>query len=81
MKELIAWDLCTTVNSDDPPFFGTRGGYMNENLKFWAAELGLTADQIYQLCRNSMEASFLEDDSKNAMYARLETCYAALQAA
>ena len=81
MKQLIAWDLCTTVNSDDPPFFGTKGGFLNENFEFWAEKLWLTSEQIYQLCRNSVEASFLVDASKSAMYARLETCYASLRAA
>jgi len=76
MRELIAWDLCTTVNSDDPPFFGTKGGYVNENFEFWAEKLGLTARQIYQLCRNSVEASFLDQASKGALYARLEGVFA-----
>ena len=76
MKELISWDLCTTINSDDPPFFG---GYVNENFQFWADELGLTAAQISQLARNSVEASFLEPSDKAAMVSALEAARLKLQ--
>jgi adenosine deaminase len=76
MRELIAWDLCTTVNSDDPPFFGVEGGYVNENFEFWAKELNLSEQQIFQLCRNSVEASFLDHAAKFAMYKRLDTSFA-----
>lgn len=73
MRELIAWELCTTVNSDDPPFFS---GYVNENYQFWASVLGLTREQIYQLVENSIEASFLDTEGKSKLFKTLEEEYA-----
>lgn len=68
MKELIAWRLCTTVNSDDPPFFG---GYINDNLEFWAEELDLSQEDIKELVQNSVQASFLSQEEKSAALQRL----------
>lgn len=66
MKQLIAADLCVTVNSDDPPFFG---GYMNENYQFWQEKLGLTDSQLVQLGCNSFEAAFIAEADKKKMQA------------
>lgn len=69
MKELLEWDLCMTVNSDDPPFFG---GYVNENFRFWAKELGLTARQLHRLATNSVNAAFLDESVKSELRGRIE---------
>ena len=69
MRELIEWNLCTTVNSDDPPFFG---GYVNENYEFWMEALGLCSEQLYQLARNSIEASFQAISQKEEAYKALQ---------
>lgn len=71
MKQLIAAELCVTVNSDDPPFFG---GYMNENYQFWADNLGLNEAQILQLGHNSFEAAFLSEQDKNRLQQQLQLC-------
>jgi adenosine deaminase len=42
--------LSVTVNSDDPAYFG---GYMNANLNAVAEGLGLSADAMVQLAKNS----------------------------
>ena len=71
MKELIAADLCVTVNSDDPPFFG---GYMNENYQFWADNLGLSEAQILQLGCNSFEAAFMAEADKSRLQQQVLQC-------
>ena len=71
MKEVIAADLCVTVNSDDPPFFG---GYMNENYQFWADNLGLSEAQILQLGCNSFEAAFMADADKARLQQQVLQC-------
>ncbi|KAL0020881.1 hypothetical protein WJX77_005891 [Trebouxia sp. C0004] len=71
MKELIAAELCVTVNTDDPPFFG---GYMNENYQFWVDNLGLTEAQILQLGLNSFEAAFMPESEKSRLQQEVHRC-------
>eukprot|EP00271_Cylindrocystis_brebissonii_P004578 TRINITY_DN1633_c0_g1_i1.p1 TRINITY_DN1633_c0_g1~~TRINITY_DN1633_c0_g1_i1.p1 ORF type:complete len:335 (-),score=65.12 TRINITY_DN1633_c0_g1_i1:638-1642(-) len=68
MRLLLARNICVTVNSDDPPFFG---GYVNENFRFWADELGLAPKDIRRLVRNSVEAAFLPAMEKTKMLQQL----------
>jgi adenosine deaminase len=56
--ELLHRGLLVTINSDDPAYFG---GYVADNYIDTAAALGLTADQMIQVARNSFVASFLSD--------------------
>ena len=42
--------LHVMVNSDDPAYFG---GYLGENLYQCYKELGLTKDDLRELCENS----------------------------
>jgi adenosine deaminase len=70
---LLDAGLMVTVNSDDPAYFG---GYMNENFLQTFAATGLTAQQAYQLARNSFEASFISDETKRGYIARLDACFA-----
>lgn len=69
LRRLLGRGLCVTINSDDPAYFG---GYLNEN--FWGAQraLGLTSNEIYQLARNSFEASFLDPGRKQQLIGELE---------
>ena len=61
IKRLLDRGLCVTVNSDDPAYFG---GYLLENYLAVQRALGLSRDDVSQLARNSIEASFLEDSAK-----------------
>lgn len=54
--QLLDAGLVATINSDDPAYFG---GYMNANFIETFAATGLTAQQAYQLARNSFDASFI----------------------
>jgi adenine deaminase len=56
--ELLDRGLLVTINSDDPAYFG---GYVADNYIGTAAALGLTADQMIQVARNSFVASFLSE--------------------
>jgi adenine deaminase len=55
-RELFERGLLVTINSDDPAYFG---GYIADNYIGTAAALGLTAEQMIQVARNSFVASFL----------------------
>ncbi len=55
---LLDRGLLVTINSDDPAYFG---GYIADNYIGTAAALGLTADQMVQVARNSFVASFLPE--------------------
>jgi adenine deaminase len=61
LKELLDLGLCVTVNSDDPAYFG---GYVSENFLAVHKALGLQRDDLYQLAKNSFQASFLDELQK-----------------
>ncbi|MCU1374560.1 MAG: adenosine deaminase [Actinomycetia bacterium] len=67
--ELLERGLCVTVNSDDPAYFG---GYVGDNYRAIADELGLDRDQLVTLARNSFEAAVLDDDERARHLAALE---------
>ena len=69
LKTMMERGLLVTVNSDDPAYFG---GYVNENFIAIAEALDLERDALAELARNSFTASFLGDDEKAKMLARLE---------
>jgi len=56
--ELLDRGLLVTINSDDPAYFG---GYVADNYIGTADALGLTAEQMIQVARNSFVASFLPE--------------------
>ncbi len=58
-----------TINSDDPAYFG---GYINENYLVAQGALNLDKNDIYDLARNSFEASFLDAPEKERMIAKLD---------
>jgi adenine deaminase len=60
-RELLERGLLVTINSDDPSYFG---GYIADNYIDTAAALGLTAEQMIQVARNSFVASFLPDGER-----------------
>jgi adenosine deaminase len=63
LKRMLERDLCVTVNSDDPAYFG---GYVADNYLAVHRALDLSTAQIMQLARNSIEASFLPASEKEA---------------
>ena len=68
LGELLRRGLCVTVNSDDPAYFG---GYVVDNFLAARRALGLSARDMAQLARNSIEASFLPEADKSRLYAEI----------
>lgn len=69
LKKMMDKGLFVTVNSDDPSYFG---GYINENFLAIQEALNLSKDDIYQLAKNSFEASVLNDDKKQEYIKELD---------
>ena len=69
IKQLLQRGLCVTINSDDPAYFG---GYLTENFLATQRALDLTRENIVQLVRNSVEASFLPDDRKRDLSSEID---------
>lgn len=66
--DLLEKGLCVTVNSDDPAYFG---GYMNANYQALVNGLGATKAQLKQLALNSIEASWMPEQHKQALIAEI----------
>ena len=58
LKRMLDAGLATTVNSDDPAYFG---GYINKNFREIASSLDLSVDEVITLAENSFTASFLPE--------------------
>jgi adenosine deaminase len=61
--------VMVTVNSDDPAYFG---GYVTENFMALYDALGMTRVQTRQLAMNSINASFLPKDEKQAYIDKIQ---------
>ena len=69
MKRMLDLGLKATMNSDDPAYFG---GYVNENYRQTAEAVGLTADDIVTLAKNSFTGSFLSEAEVAAHLAEIQ---------
>jgi len=63
LRKMLELGLRATVNSDDPAYFG---GYVHDNFIAVVEHLGLTAEQVVTLAKNSFRGSFLQRDSIEA---------------
>ena len=61
--------VTVTVNSDDPPMFGTT---LNREYEIAASLLGLDEMGVRELARTAVRASFLDDPAKDALCAEIE---------
>lgn len=61
LKEMVDAGLLVTINSDDPPMFGTD---LCTEYGIAARLLGLDAIGVASLARNAVEASYLEESGK-----------------
>jgi aminodeoxyfutalosine deaminase len=68
LPAMLAAGLYVTLNSDDPPMFGTS--LSNEYLAA-ARVLGLSAAELAALADNAVRASFLEDGTKQSLSAEI----------
>jgi aminodeoxyfutalosine deaminase len=74
LPSMLDAGLFVTLNSDDPPMFGTT--LSNEYLVA-GRELGLSAAELAGLAANGVRASFLDDASKDALLGEIATVLAA----
>ena len=74
LPSMLDAGLFVTLNSDDPPMFGTT--LSNEYLVA-GRELGLSAADLAGLAANGVRASFLDDASKEALLGEIEAVLAA----
>jgi adenosine deaminase len=74
LRRLLECGVCVTVNSDDPAYFG---GYILDNYVAVAEALELTREQLMQLARNSINASFADEAAKMAWLQRIDEVSAA----
>lgn len=75
IKKALDAGLIATVNSDDPSYFG---GYVNENYKAVADAVGLDAQDIIKLAKNSVVASFVDDGRKQELLDKIDSQVARL---
>ncbi len=61
IKSMLERGMRVTVNSDDPAYFP---GYIADNFMRVHDEVGLSAEEVVRLVRNSFEISWLDDDSR-----------------
>lgn len=73
LPRMIDEGLMVTLNSDDPPMFGTTllGEYR------FARELGLSTGALVDLARNGVRASYLDPTEKTALLADIDAHVAA----
>lgn len=69
LAQLLRAGIKVTINSDDPAYFG---GYVLQNYLETAQALQLSRDELVQIARNSLEASFVSDAERAPWLARLE---------
>jgi len=68
LPRLLAEGLFVTLNSDDPPMFGTT---LTEEYRRAASALGLDRSQLARLAANGVRASFLDAGTKQALLAEI----------
>lgn len=70
LKTMLDQSLRATVNSDDPAYFGA---YVTENLAAAQEAVGLTAQEIVRLARNSFEIAWISAADKDRYLSDLAT--------
>ena len=68
LRDMVDAGLFCTVNSDDPPMFGTS---LIEEYRLLARQ-GFTLEELQQLNLNAVEASFLADDERNVLHRTIQ---------
>lgn len=72
LPDLLKHGLVALINSDDPAYFG---GYMNENFRQVFDALPLTLDDARTLARNSFEAAFLDQATRQRYLTEVDTYF------
>ena len=74
LRRLIDAGVLVTINSDDPPMFGTT---LNDEYAVAARLLDAGPDRLAALARDAVTASFLEPAEKAKISAEIDACSAA----
>ncbi|MET8041007.1 adenosine deaminase [Micromonospora sp. NPDC005215] len=74
LPRLVEAGLLVTINSDDPPMFGTT---LNDEYAVAARLLGVGPEGLAGLARNAVTASFLDSDGKQRITAEIDAYLAA----
>ncbi|MEV0850442.1 adenosine deaminase [Streptomyces sp. NPDC049954] len=69
LKEMVDAGVLVTINSDDPPMFGTD---LNNEYAIAATLLDLDETGLAALARNAVDASFLEPEGKGRIKAEID---------
>jgi adenosine deaminase len=69
LPELLNADLCVTINSDDPAYFG---GYINENFDAVCDAFDLDKERLSTLARNSFEAAVMDENRRRQILRELD---------
>ena len=69
IRQMVEAGLFVTVNSDDPPMFGTD---LNHEYAVAAELLGLDEGGVAELARQAVRASFLEDAGKRRLIGEID---------
>ncbi|MFI1305175.1 adenosine deaminase [Streptomyces sioyaensis] len=77
LKEMVDAGLLVTINSDDPPMFGTD---LNTEYGVAARLLGLDTKGVAGLAKNAVEASFMDAPAKARLSAEIDTYTASWRA-
>jgi aminodeoxyfutalosine deaminase len=64
LPRMLAEGLFVTLNSDDPPMFGTT---LTDEYRRAASVLGLSRAQLTELAANAVQASFLDQGAKQTL--------------
>ncbi|HET6634131.1 MAG TPA: adenosine deaminase [Streptomyces sp.] len=74
IREMVRAGALVTVNSDDPPMFGTD---LNTEYAIAARLLGLDEAGVAALAKNAVDAAFLDADGKKRLNAEIDAYLAA----
>ena len=69
IPSMLKYGLNTTINSDDPAYFG---GYVNDNFKALTRIGLISRDDCIALARNSITGAFLNDKRKAELLAEID---------
>jgi len=61
--------LLASINSDDPAYFG---GYVGDNYAAVGSGLGLAAEELAGVARNSIRSAFIDDDRRGELLAEID---------
>ncbi|MCX7090577.1 MAG: adenosine deaminase [Legionellales bacterium] len=68
IKKMLDMGLAVTINSDDPAYFS---GYIEENYLAIAEAFHMTNQDLLQLAKNSIDASFCSPQRKTQLFSEL----------